>query len=312
MEKHKNQRLGKKRLNNIKKISRKFLKKLGPYGYLLPLGILLTSFYVIPIIMSFIFSFTKYNIMTPAKYIGLKNYSHIFKDKMFVAALKNTVYFTIVVVPVQTILSLVMAVWLTSREKSKFIEFVKGVMFIPVISSMILISIVWRILLNGDASPLNSIFTMLGFNAPNWLGSSKLALPTMMMISVWKNVGYFMIIYIAGLMDIPQSYYEAAEVDGASKWQVFKKITVPLLKPTTIMVTFIGCIWSLQTFDIVYTLTGGGPGLASMTIVLHVYNLAFKQFNAGYAMAVANVLFLVIAIISILQKKFLQRDKSTY
>ncbi|KYH34421.1 lactose transport system permease protein LacF [Clostridium tepidiprofundi DSM 19306] len=287
-------------------------KKLAPYGYLLPLGILLTSFYVIPIIMSFIFSFTKYNIMTPAKYIGLKNYYSIFKDKIFVEALKNTLYFTAIVVPVQTILSLIIAVWLTSREKSKLAEFVKGVMFIPVISSMILISIVWRILLNGDSSPLNIVFTIFGLNTPNWLGNSKLALPTMMAISIWKNIGYFMIIYIAGIMDIPQSYYEAAEVDGASRWNVFKNITVPLLKPTTIMVVFIGCIWSLQTFDIVYTLTGGGPGLASITIVLHIYNLAFKQFNAGYAMAVANILFLIIAIISITQKKFIKRDKSTY
>jgi len=286
--------------------------KLAPYGYLLPLGILLTSFYIIPIIMSFIFSFTKYNIMTPAKYIGLKNYYSIFKDKIFVEALKNTLYFTAIVVPVQTILSLIIAVWLTSRKKSPLAEFVKGVMFIPVISSMILISIVWRILLNGDSSPLNIFFEILGLDTPNWLGNSKLVLPTMMAISIWKNIGYFMIIYIAGIMDIPQSYYEAAEVDGASKWNIFRNITVPLLKPTTIMVVFIGCIWSLQTFDIVYTLTGGGPGLASMTIVLHIYNLAFKQFNAGYAMAVANILFLIIVIISIMQKKFIKKDKSVY
>lgn len=288
------------------------IKDIQGYGYILPLGILLISFYVIPIFMSLYLSFTKYNIIKSPQFIGLKNYMHLFKDKMFIEALKNTIIFTAVVVPTQTMLSLGMAVWLTSREKSKFIEFVKGVMFIPVISSMILIAIVWRILLNGDASPLNMIFTLVGLETPNWIGSTKTALPTMMMIAVWKNVGYFMVIYISGLMDIPQSYYEVARVDGATKWQQFWNITVPLLKPTTVLVVFLGFIWSFQTFDLVYTLTGGGPGLATMTMVLHIYNLAFKQFNSGYAMAVANVLFFIIAIVSIFQKKFIKRDEGIY
>ncbi|SHJ58822.1 carbohydrate ABC transporter permease [Tepidibacter formicigenes] len=288
------------------------MKKLSIYGYIFPLGILLTSFYVIPIIMSIYFSFTKYNIMSPAKFIGIKNYLNLGKDRMFIASLKNTFQFTIVVVPLQTLFSLIMAVWLTNREKSKLTELVKGVMFIPVISSMILIGIVWRILLNGDTSPLNSIFTFIGLNPPNWIGNIKTALPTLMMIAIWKNTGYFMVIYIAGIMDIPKSYYESAKVDGASKWQEFWYITVPLLKPTTILVVFLGFIWSFQMFDLVYTLTGGGPGVATMTMVLHIYNLAFKQFNFGYAMAVANVLFFIIAVISILQKKFLKKDQSVY
>lgn len=288
------------------------LKKLSGYGYILPLGILLFAFYIIPIFMSLYFSFTKYNIIKPAEFIGLKNYMNLFSDKMFIAALKNTFLFTAVVVPVQTILSLLMAVWLTSREESKFIEFIKAAMFIPVISSMVLIAIVWRILLNGDGSPINLIISFLGFNPPNWLGDVKLALPTIMMITVWKNLGYFMVIYISGLMDIPKSYYEAAEVDGASKWQKFWNITVPLIKPTTVLVVFLGLIWSFQSFALVYTLTGGGPGFATMTMVLHIYNLAFKQFNSGYAMAVANVLFLIIVLVSILQKKFLKKEETIY
>ena len=288
-----------------------FIKRFGAYGYILPIGVLLTSFYVIPIIMSVALSFTKYNIMTPPKYIGISNYSSLLNDRMFLASLKNTLLFTTVVVPVQTSLSLIMAVWLTGRKKSKIAEILKGVMFIPVISSMVLIGIVWRILLNGDFSPLNYLFTLFGMTPPSWLGSTKLALPTMMMIAIWKNVGYFMVIYIAGIMDIPRSYYEAANVDGASKWHEFWHITLPLLKPSTIMVVFLGCIWSFQIFDLVYTLTGGGPGMATMTLVLHIYNLSFKQFNTGYAMAVANVLFFIIALISILQRKFLKKDQSS-
>ncbi len=301
-----------KKSTSISFNKRKILKKFTAYGYILPIAILLVSFYVLPIIMSIYFSFTKYNIMAPAKFVGFKNYLNLANDKMFMESLKNTIIYTAVVVPLQTIIALLMATWLTKREKSKLNEFVKGVMFVPVISSMILIGIVWRIFLNGEASPLNMIFSSLGFNAPNWIGDTKLALPTMMGISIWKNVGYFMVIYISGIMDIPKSYYEAARVDGASKLHEFFHITIPLLKPTTVMVVFLGCIWSLQTFDLVYTLTGGGPGMSTMTMVLHIYNLVFKQFRVGYAMAVANVLFLLIAIISILQSKLLKKDKSIY
>lgn len=306
----KNEELKKSKVVTFNK--RKIVKKSMPYAYILPIGILLVSFYVIPIIMSIYFSFTKYNIMTPAKFVGLKNYLNLSKDKMFIASLKNTIIYTLFVVPLQTTIALLMAVWITKREKSRINEFVKGAMFVPVISSMILIGIVWRIFLNGQASPLNIIFTYLGFGAPNWIGEPKLALPTLMGISIWKNVGYFMVIYISAIMDIPKSYYESARVDGGNKLHEFFYITVPLLKPTTIMIVFLGCIWSLQTFDLVYTLTGGGPGVSTMTMVLHIYNLVFKQFRAGYAMAVANVLFFVIAIISILQRKLLQKDKSIY
>ncbi|WFD11298.1 carbohydrate ABC transporter permease [Tepidibacter hydrothermalis] len=306
----KNEELKKSRVRTFNK--RKILKKSTPYTYILPIGILLLSFYVIPIIMSIYFSFTKYNIMTPAKFVGFKNYLNLAQDKMFMASLKNTIIYTVGVVPLQTSIALLMAVWITKREKSRLNELVKGAMFVPVISSMILIGIIWRIFLNGELSPLNMIFTYVGLNTPNWIGDTKLALPTLMGISIWKNVGYFMVIYISALMDIPKSYYESARVDGANKLHEFFYITVPLLKPTTIMVVFLGCIWSLQTFDLVYTLTGGGPGVSTMTMVLHIYNLVFKQFRAGYAMAVANVLFLLIAIISIFQRKLLQRDKSIY
>ncbi|WP_142413990.1 carbohydrate ABC transporter permease [Hathewaya massiliensis] len=285
-------------------------KSLGAYGYILPLAIILVSFYVIPIIMSLFFSFTKYNIMAPAEFSGLSNYKALFKNKMFLDSLKNTAIYTFGVVPVQTILSMLMAVWLT-RRGGKLANIIRGLMFIPVISSMVLISIIWRLLLTGG-SPIASLFNLFNLTMPDFLGNPKFALPTLMVIAVWKNVGYFMVIYIAAIMDIPKSYYEAARVDGASKWREFWDITVPMLRPNTIMVVFLGFIWSFQSFDIVYTLTGGGPGTATMTLVLHIYNLAFKQFNAGEAMAVANVLFFIIAIASIAQKKFLRKDQSIY
>lgn len=281
-----------------------------PYGFIGPLSLLLFTFYVIPIFLSLYFSFTDYNIIKKPEFIGFSNYRELLLDKTLRASMKNTFLFSLGVVPVQTILSLIMASWLVGRGKSKLTGFVKGAMFIPVISSMVLVSIVWRILLNGEGSPLNMILSILNITQPNWLGDSSIVLLVLMGITVWKNTGYFMILYIAGLMEIPKNYTEAAKVDGAGKYSTFYHITLPLLKPTTIMVVFLGMVWSLQTFDLIYTLTGGGPGNSSMTLVLHIYNNAFKNLNAGYAMTIANILLLFSAMGAIIQKSFLKKEKS--
>ena len=286
------------------------LSKGGPYGFIGPLSLILFTFYVVPIFLSLYFSFTDYNIIKDPEFIGLSNYTALLTDKTFKTSLKNTFLFTLGVVPAQTILSLIMASWLVSRGKNKLTEFVKGAMFVPVISSMVLVSIVWRILLNGEGSPLNILFNLLNITQPNWLGDSSIVLFVLMGITVWKNTGYFMILYIAGLMEIPRSYNEAAKVDGAGKLSIFYHITLPLLTPTTIMVVFLGIVWSLQTFDLIYTLTGGGPGNASMTLVLHIYNNAFKNLNAGYAMTMANILLFFSAVAAILQKSLLKKEKS--
>lgn len=290
------------------------MKKLNikPYMYILPLAIILVSFYVIPIIMSFYFGFTKYNIMTPAEFIGFENYKNLLSDKVLRASVVNTVKFAIVVVPVQTFLALILAVWITNKGDSKIAKFAKGSLFIPVLSSMVLIGMVWRTLLNGDTSLISKGLLLFGIESSKLLGSSKTALPTLMAISIWKNVGYFMVIYISAIMNLPKNCYEVSKVDGATKIQEFMKITIPLLKPTTIMVVFLGVIWSLQAFDLIYTVTGGGPGTSTMTIVMHAYNLNFKNFNSGYAMSVANVLFLLISVASILQSKFIERNNSEY
>ncbi|AWZ49841.1 sugar ABC transporter permease [Clostridiaceae bacterium 14S0207] len=262
--------------------------------------------------MSIYFSFTKYNIMIPEKFIGFQNYKRLFNDNTFKISVLNTIKFTLIVVPIQTTLAIILAVWVKSRSKSFIGKFAKAVMFIPVMSSMIVIGVIWKALLSGDTSPVNQFLGIFHIGPVNWLGDVNLSLYTLMGINIWKNVGYFMVIYIAALMDIPKSYYEAARVDGATKWQEFKNITLPLLKPTTVMVVFLGSIWSLQIFDLVYSLTGGGPGMSTMTMVMYAYNLNFKNFNSGYAMAVANILFFIIAIATILQRKFIKKENSTY
>lgn len=279
--------------------------KVKPYGYILPLGILLFSFYVLPILMSIYFSFTKYNIMTTSEFIGLENYRKLFNDRTFYISIWNTLKFAFFVVPIQTVLAMILAVWINSRKKSFIGKFAKAVIFVPVIASMISVGVVWKIILSGSTAPINQLLGFFSLGPYNFLGDIKLSLYTLMAISIWKNVGYFMVIYTAALMDIPESYYEAARVDGADKFQQFKSITLPLLKPATVMIVFLGTIWSLQVFDLVYYMTGGGPGNSTMTLVMYAYNLNFKNFNSGYAMAVANILFLIIVIITLLQKRFL-------
>lgn len=300
--------------NEFKSVPKKRIKRLSikPYLYILPLAVILVSFYVIPILMSFYFSFTKYNIMTPAKFIGFENYQKLFSDKVFRTSVINTIKFSIVVVPIQTFLALILAVWITNKGNSRLASFAKASLFIPVLSSMVLIGMVWRALLNGDTSIISKLLLVFGIKSSQLLGNSDTALPTLMAISIWKNVGYFMVIYISAIMNLPKNCYEVSKVDGATKIQEFTKITIPLLKPTTIMVVFLGVIWSLQAFDLIYTVTGGGPGTSTMTIVMHAYNLNFKNFNSGYAMAVANILFLLISVASILQSKFIERNKSEY
>lgn len=279
--------------------------QISAFAYILPLAVILISFYLIPIVISLVLSFTKYNIMKPPEFVGIKNYIDLFKDEIFIRSIKNTLIFMMGVVPIQTFGGILLAVWLTAWKKHALARFVQSVLFIPVISSMILIGIVWRIMLNGDMSPLNVLVGWLGLS-PDWLGGT-MVLPTLMGISIWKNIGYFMVLYISGLMDIPKVYYEAADVDGANGFQKFWRVTVPQLRPVTAMVVFLGIIWTIQIFDLVYTLTGGGPGTSSVTMAVHIYNLNFKQFNTGYAMAVANILFFINAFLSILQKRFIQK-----
>lgn len=286
----------------------KRLTKLTPYIFILPISILLISFYIFPIIMSFLLSLTNYKGTNTFGFIGLKNYADLLKDTFFISAVKNTFFYALIIVPIQTSLALIFAILIKKTSKYFLTKLLKTILFIPVISSMILVSIVWRTLLNGDMSPLNQFFSLFGSN-PDWL-SPEMAKYTIIIISIWKNVGYFMIIYLSGLMQIPDSYYEAARIDGVSLSQEIRYITLPLLKPTTILVLFLSSVWSLQIFDLVYMLTGGGPANATTSIVFRIYEVAFKEFNVGYAMSIANFLLLITAIISILQAKLIKKESS--
>ena len=290
-------------------VSRKKKEALQGIIYVLPSFILIMAFCIIPIFMSGYFSFTSYNIMTPPKFVGLENYERVFQDGYVADAAKNTLLYVLMTVPAQTILSLVFAAFLAYKMQNKTGGFLRSVMFIPVIASAVTAGTIWRIILNTEGGLLNNILNFFHLDSVNWLGSTKTALISICIVAVWKNVGYFLVIYYAGIMGISKDLYEAAKVDGATSIQQFFKITLPMLKPITYLVVTLGIIWSFQVFDLAYLMTGGGPGRATVTLVMGIYNAAFKQYKMGYACAMAMLLLLIVVIIYVIENLFFKERK---
>lgn len=280
------------------------------YIFILPSFVLLVIFHLIPIWMTFRYSLSSYNVIQAPIYIGAENYRKLWKDPFVISSLWNTGIYTLIVVPMQTILSMLIAYLLSRKFNNKLGNFVRSAMFIPVITSMILTSAVWRLLLSGNAEGVvNSVIGFFGIAPVNWLGKSWPALIAVCIIAVWKNTGYFLVIFYAGMMDIPVSLYEAATVDGAGGISQFFYITLPSLKPVVYLVVTLGTIWSFQVFDLVYTLTGGGPGRATTTLVLSIYNSAFKDYKMGYASAISVILLFIVLAVSLLQKAAFRGDQ---
>lgn len=273
--------------------------------YILPSFILLLTFSLIPIVMSLYYSFTDYRVLGELHFEGVKNYINAVNDPFVRASLRNTIIYTLITVPLQTVCALLLAALLSSFFKNRFGGLVRSTLFIPVIASGILVGGLWSFLL-APRGVINNLLAVFGAAPVMWLGAKTTALLSVCMVSVWKNVGYFLVIYYAGMMDIPESYYEAAKVDGANWLQTFFSVTLPSLRAVTFLVVTLGTIWSFQVFDLVYNMTGGGPGDATMTLVLTIYNAAFKEYRMGYASAVAMIMFVFILLISKLQKVMLK------
>lgn len=276
--------------------------------YILPSFVLLLIFHVIPIAMTLFYSFTKYNAVQSASFIGLANYRRLFSDSNVATSFFNTILYTVITVPLQTMLALLFAELLAKKSRNRWGGIVRSSLFIPVICSMVMVGIIWRILLATDGGFVNTVLGVFGISQVNWLGGRWSSLMAVCMIGVWKNVGYFLVIFYAGVMDIPSSLYEAAKVDGASGTQQFFKITLPMLRPITYLAVTLGTIWSFQVFDLVYTMTGGGPGRSTITLVYTIYTSAFKEYNMGYSSAVSILMLVIILLVSAVQKALL-RDK---
>ncbi|MDN5342533.1 sugar ABC transporter permease [Oceanotoga sp. DSM 15011] len=277
--------------------------------FILPWLITFLIFELYPILFSFFTSFTEYSGLNPnMKFIGLDNYIRAFKDETFLIALKNTFFFVIGTIPFTIGIALVLAI-LLNNKKLKGREFFKAGFFLPSVISLVVISMMW-IYMYSSSGLFNTILRSLGFKVESisWLASTETALPAIMFMDVWAAFGYYVILIYAGLQSIPDSLYEAAKIDGATPTQMAFKITLPMLKPTLFFVIAINTIRSFQIFSEIYTMTGGGPRNSTQTIVHYLYEVSFRKFDMGYGSAIAYILFVLVMIVTLIQKKALRSD----
>ncbi|MNI30382.1 L-arabinose transport system permease protein AraP [compost metagenome] len=269
--------------------------------------LLFLVFTLYPVLSAFLMSFQKYNVLK-SKWIGLDNYAYMFKDEIFWKSIKNTVLFTIGTVPVNIVITFVLA-FFVFQMKNKAQTFFKAVLYLPTVASGVTLSIVWLAIFDPTASGLlNRLMELIGLDPVIWLGQSSTALFSLMLMSYMGSHGGGLILYLAAMGGIPKSLYEAADIDHASGWTKFSKITWPLLKPTTLYLLVTGVIASFQVFISVYLMTQGGPNFATTTIAYLIYQTAFSFYDFGLAAAQSFILAIMIIIISIIQFKFFSTD----
>ncbi|HEX9655854.1 MAG TPA: sugar ABC transporter permease [Bacteroidota bacterium] len=281
--------------------------------FLAPALIAIGVFFFIPVIAAFVLSFTDFDIyslanLEYARFTGFKNYTRIFDDPLFWKALKNTLYFLLIGGPLSVAVSLCAALLLNSRL-IRFKTLFRLAYFTPVVTTLVAIAVVWRFVYHPRFGLLNYMLSWFGVSPVDWLGDPNWAMPAIILMAVWKNFGYNMIIFIAGLQNIPKELYEAASIDGASWWQQFRSITIPMLAPTTLFISIITMIGYFQLFAEPYVMTQGGPLNSTLSIVYYMYQMGFRWWNMGYSAALAFVLFALILIGSLIQSRIQKKTK---
>ena len=296
----------------------RFLYRQGRIGYLfvLPSILFITVFVLLPIIAAFYYSLTDYDLLKAPKLAGLKNYIQLKGDERFHRSIVNTLYFAFATVPAGVITSLALAALINRQIKA--IYFFRAMFYMPVVSSFVAVSLIWVWLYEPNFGLFNDLLEAAGLPRSKWLLDAKTSMLAIIILSVWKNMGLNMVIYLAGLQGIPPHLYEAAEIDGAGRGSLFWKITLPLLAPTTYFVVIVYFIGALQMFVQVFIMTAkpcgscdpmmGGPLNSTVTVVVLVYENAFWYLKMGYASAMSFFLFVVIGIVSLLNARLLSYD----
>lgn len=270
------------------------------YSFILPNLLGFTIFTLAPMAFALVLAFMSWDGANPIQFVGLRNFQKMFHDETFKISTFNTLYYVVCTVPATMVCSLFLAVLLNRPLKGRNIF--RAIYFFPYVASLVAVAVVWNMMFHPTMGPVNNLLRLLGVqNPPAWSASTTWAMPTVIMASIWKNMGYYMVIYLAALQGIPPELYEAAQIDGANTWQCFKKITLPLLTPATFFVTIMLTISSFKVFDLVYVMTGGGPGRATNVLVFTIYDSAFVSFEYGYSSAIAMVLFVIVLVITLLQ-----------
>jgi raffinose/stachyose/melibiose transport system permease protein len=264
-----------------------------PYWFYLPATIIYTIFFLVPTFASFYFSFTRWDLFT-STWIGLKNYQTFFAELALITGLGNTLIYAVITSGLKVVLGMALALLLTSKIIAR--GYLRSVVFFPVLVSTIGVGLTFTVLMNPEKGLINNALAVVGIDGPGWLTNPSLALFSIALVDVWKGVGLATVIYIAGIVSIPRDYFEAAEMDGASAYKRFRHIILPLARPATVTVIILSLIGGLRSFDLIWSMTGGGPGFSSDVVASVIY----KQYQAGfYGLSTAGnvVLFLAVSLI---------------
>lgn len=279
------------------------------YAFIAPmlLGFLIIT--VAPVIATFVYSLTNKNMMSRTTgFVGMENYKKLFSDKTFRATIIQNLEFTLLLIPSNLVLTLALATLL--KDKFRGCGFFRTAVFTPVVTSVVVWGVLWRYMFQADNGLINAVLRMMGITGPQWLMNTKLSIPISVFITLVKGLGMNMVMFIGAMLDVPQDYYEAASMDGASKGKQFFSITLPNIAPTIFLVLIMTTIGSLKVFGQIKALSNGGPGTSSYVMVFYIYEMAFKNYKFGYASAASVVLFLLIVTLTILQ--WMGRKKWVY
>lgn len=276
-------------------------------AFIAPNFALLCVFTYWPMISQFYISFTDWNFLSPKTFVGLENYLTLFASEEFRGVLLNTVYFMGSVLVGSVVLG--MALGLLLNQKLKGRNLVRSIVFAPYVVSGAAIGLVWSYIFDPSYGLLHALLKPLGIASPDWLGSTSWAMPALIIVYLWKSLGFSAVIYLAALQNISQDLYDAAKVDGASSWQTFRKVTLPQLSPATFFVVVITMVqaFSYNAFDIISVMTNGGPVNATTTLIWYIYEEGFRAFHVGLAAAASTILFLILIVITAVQTFFTQR-----
>ncbi len=271
------------------------------YLFIAPTMLGFAIFILGPMIYGLTLSFFSWDLFTPARFVGLANFRRFFHDHLAFRTLINTGLFAAGAESLNIGLGLLIAVGLNRLRWARLSTVLRSCYFLPFVMSTAVAAVLWNILLQPDLGVVNYEFQRIGLPRLEWLNSSSTAMPTVIMIDVWKNIGFFIIVFLTGLQGIPRELYEAARVDGAGAWKTFRNITLPLLSPSIFFAVVIAIIGASQVFDSIYVLTKGGPGDSTRTILMYVYDEGFGSLRMGYASCLSLVLFVIVLVLTAIQ-----------
>ncbi|MBS2969078.1 sugar ABC transporter permease [Metabacillus sp. KIGAM252] len=292
-------------VQTMKKAQRK--KKMAPYLFVLPNLLIFLIFIIIPALMGLVYSFTSYNGVSDMKFTGLENYIRLFNNAEFWKIMLNTLIYAALVVPLVFAISLGIAMLMIKEMKARGLF--RAIIFWPTMISFIIVGLSWKWIFGDSFGVITYLLEAGGLPPIKWLSDPVIAKITIVIATVWARVGFFMVIFIAGLQSIPASYYEAAQIDGASRSQLFWKITLPLLKPTSLLVFMLLIVESVKAYPLIFSLTGGGPAKETTLIVQYIFEFGFTKSEVGYASAMSVVLFLLIGAFTLIQFKWAEGGK---